>query len=97
MDEVFQKLQVANRKVVKLEHLIIRLLEEQAGLQKELELLKEVLDSKDQENAMLSEKYEAAKLAKSISSEADRAALHDKIDNYLKEIDICLKKFGVQE
>lgn len=97
MDEVLEQLQATARKAAQLEQAVQRLLKQREGMKAELTLLREQLAAQEQAYTLLEEKYEASKLAKNLSSPADRVALQDKIDNYLKEIDICLKKFGVQD
>ena len=101
MDDIVQRLQVANRKVTKLEQLIHRLGQEKQELERRLQQLTDQTHKHDAAFTELQQKYEALKLAKGLgngaANEEDRAAIHEKIDKYLKEIDICLKIFGDQD
>ena len=96
MDNLLQRLQEANRTAAKLERLILRMKQENDQLQKMLEVLEGKLEEKERDYEEMVEKYEAVKLAKSLSpnSNGNHEAVHEKIDLYLKEIDICLKNFG---
>ena len=97
MEEILQSFRFSQKKVSALEQLILHLQTQNHSLVNELDLLKRELEEKNQEMRLLTEKYEAAKLAKGIDSTIDNAELEAKIDKYLKEIDICLRYFGVQE
>jgi hypothetical protein len=63
-------------------------------LQQELATAQHALAEKDKAYSLLSEQYEALKLVKNMENGADREAVREKIDLYLKEIDTCLKSFG---
>ncbi|MEZ4830150.1 MAG: hypothetical protein R3C61_28280 [Bacteroidia bacterium] len=56
--------------------------------------MKQKIEEKDREMTALTEKYETAKLVNSLQNGQDLLAVQAKIDDYIKEIDICLKNFG---
>ncbi len=97
MDELVQHLQQLNHKVSQLEQLITTLQAEKRELFEEMTTIRQTLDDREREYEKLMEKYEAAKMIKGLNKELSNDGLKDKIDQYLKEIDICLKYFGVQE
>ena len=97
MEEILQGFRVSQKKVSTLEQSILHLQTQKRTLANELDLLKRELAEKEQQITLLKEKYEAAKLAKEINSSSDHTELIAKIDKYLKEIDICLRYFGVQD
>ncbi|MEZ4777361.1 MAG: hypothetical protein R3D00_29560 [Bacteroidia bacterium] len=94
MDELLHKFQGTNQKAAKLERLLLRLRQEHDQMKEKIEELTQALEEKDREMAALTEKYEAVKLVKSINNGQDLQAVQAKIDDYIKEIDICLKNFG---
>ncbi|MDX2247664.1 MAG: hypothetical protein SF052_12845 [Bacteroidia bacterium] len=94
MDELLQKFQGTNQKAAKLERLLLRLRQDHDQMQAKIEALTKALEEKDREITALTEKYEALNRAKSLNNGPDVQAIQAKIDDYLKEIDICLKNFG---
>lgn len=96
MDNLLQRLQEANRTATKLEWLILRIKQENDQLLKKVSDLSNQLEDKGKDLDEMVEKYEAMKLVKSISADSNgnQDAVHEKIELYLKEIDICLKNFG---
>ena len=97
MEEILQKFHISQKKVSHLEQLILHFQTQRKDLENEVQLLRKELEEKNQEIQLLTEKYEAVKLAKGVNSSIDSTELIAKIDKYLKEIDICLRYFGVQE
>ncbi|MEM6628909.1 MAG: hypothetical protein AAF694_04520 [Bacteroidota bacterium] len=97
MEEILQKFHISQKKVSRLEQLILHFQSRHSDLEHEVLNLRKKLEEKDQEIQQLTEKYEAVKLAKGLDASIDSAELIAKIDKYLKEIDICLRYFGVQE
>ena len=98
MDEFLQRLQATNRKAAKLERLLLRLKQENGQLLKQIAELEKALGEKEHSYNEIQEKYEAVKLVKSMNNgtEAhhDKEAVQAMIEEYIKEIDICLKNFG---
>lgn len=94
MVNLLPKLQEIGRKLTKLERVIVRLRKENQQLSERVQELEKELDGMQQEQKSTEEKYEAIKLVKSLPPQSDLTAVHEKIDLYLKEIDICLKNFG---
>ncbi|MCB0835439.1 MAG: hypothetical protein KDD63_09765 [Bacteroidetes bacterium] len=97
MDNLLPRLQATNRKAAKLERLLLRLKQEKEQLLEQVEELNQTLEVKEKAYLDMQEKYEALKLAKSIGTETgtyDKEAVQTMIEDYIKEIDICLKNFG---
>ncbi|MEO0471013.1 MAG: hypothetical protein AAF206_15405 [Bacteroidota bacterium] len=94
MEEILRRLQESNQKAVKLERLLGRMRETCTNLETELTQLQADLADKEQTIADLTEKYDAAKVARSLHNGEDNEMVRSKIDLYLKEIDICLKSLG---
>jgi predicted nucleic acid-binding Zn-ribbon protein len=97
MDNLLPRLQATNRKAAKLERLLLRLKQEKHQLLDQIAELNDALEAKEKEYAEMHEKYEALKLAKSIGTgngTYDKEAVQNMIEDYIKEIDICLKNFG---
>jgi len=97
MEEILKQFRISQKKLSNLEQLILNVQSEKHALEEELQFLRRELEDKEQEINMLHEKYEAAKLAQNLNPSLDSSELTAKIDKYLKEIDICLRYFGVQE
>ncbi|MEM7370592.1 MAG: hypothetical protein AAF587_18415 [Bacteroidota bacterium] len=94
MVNLLPKLQEIGRKLTKLERVILHLRKENQQLNKRVQELEKEVRGLQEEQKTTEEKYEAIKLVKSLPQHADLATVHEKIDLYLKEIDICLKNFG---
>lgn len=94
MVNVLPKLQEIGRKIAKLERVIVRLKKENQQLEEQVKELQHQLNGEQEAHKIVQEKYEAVKLVKSLPQNLDVAAVQEKIDLYLKEIDICLKNFG---
>lgn len=94
MEKLFPRLQAVSRKVVKLERLVLRLSREKTQLEEQVSQLEKEKAALQQQQEETLQKYEAAKLVKSLHHTEDRDAVQLKIDRYLKEIDDCLKIFG---
>ncbi len=97
MDKLVQHLRQLNDKVSQLEQLIRKLQVKNDELTQEVNNLRQSLSEQEKAYDKLMEKYEAAKMIKGLNQQLNHEGLNDKIDQYLKEIDICLKYFGVQE
>lgn len=94
MDELIRQLgQLANTSQ-KLEKYVQQLKSENLELRNQIESLTLEQKQKEENFAALQERYEANKLVKGLADQADHKELKEKIDNYLKEIDICLNIFG---
>jgi chromosome segregation ATPase len=87
MADIFRRLQRISEQLTSLEAYVEKLEEERDSLHVRLE-------EKDGELEAMQKKYEAAKEVKKMGNGVDEEALRKKIDNYLEEIDICLKVFG---
>ncbi len=94
MSDLLLRLQKLNKKVVSLEKRLSSLQEELHDLEQQLEASQEELRSKQMDYELMVERYEALRLSKSLTNPEDRTAIQEKIDWYLKEIDICLNNFG---
>ena len=98
MDEFLQRLQATNRKAAKLERLLLRLKQENSQLLNQITELESTIEEKERSFHEMKEKYEAAKLVSNMSLEngnhQDKEAVQAMIEEYIKEIDICLKNFG---
>ena len=94
MNDFLQKLQTSNRKAAKLERLVLNLIQERGQLLQEIVKLKDELSEKENSHSEIQEKYEALKLVKSMGNHHDKEAVQATIEEYIKEIDICLKNFG---
>ena len=94
MEEILRRLQESNQKAVKLDRLLTQMRENCAALETELTQLQADIADKEQTIADLTDKYEAAKLARGLHNGEDKEMVRSKIDLYLKEIDICLKSLG---
>jgi len=97
MDHLIQRLQKLTKKVARMEQLVVQLQSDNQRLALDVSNLKQTLSEKQNDYELLEERYEAVKLIKGVDSDIDSEGLKAKIDNYLKEIDICLKYFGVQD
>ena len=94
MNDLLLRLQELNKKVVLLEKQLSVLQGERHELEQRLEEAEEALQSKEKDYELMVERYEAVRLSKSVTNPEDRIAIQEKIDWYLKEIDICLNNFG---
>ncbi|MEL6674401.1 MAG: hypothetical protein AAFR61_19490 [Bacteroidota bacterium] len=95
MDELLRKLQETNRKMGRLERVILKLKDEKAQLAETVGVLKSALADKDRALDQVEDRIEAAKLSQHLDTDdVARQAVKDKIDMYIKEIDECLKSFG---
>lgn len=96
MDELIQQLGQLASTTQKLEKYILHLKSENLELKNQIESLTLAQQIKGNELSALQQKYEANKLVKGLVDKADQEEIKEKIDSYLKEIDICLKFFGDQ-
>lgn len=89
LQEVFEKSEYLNQKTQSL-------VEENSNLKQEIRELNDKVKSKDDAIAQLQEKFDTIKLAKSIggSGSEDAEELKKKINQYIREIDQCLKVLG---
>lgn len=94
MDGLLHKIQETNRKAAKLERLLLRLKQERDEFEKKVVELEKIIEGKDATIEELEEKYEMVKVAKSMTNGQNLEEVYAKIDDYIKEIDICLKNFG---
>lgn len=94
MNDLLLKLQELNKKVAKLEKQLHVLQDERNELELRLDEAEEALQAQKKDYELMTERYEAVKLGKSLTNPEDRVAIQEKIDWYLKEIDICLNNFG---
>lgn len=72
------------------------LVEENRALQARVAVLETQLESRDSEMNALAEQYEIVKLARNMDGNSDEKAekIKDKINEYIREIDQCLKLIG---
>lgn len=96
MDELIRQLSQLASTTQKLEKYVQQLKSENLALKNQVESLTLAQQEKESEFSALQERYEANKLVNGLVERADQEEIKDKIDNYLKEIDICLKIFGDQ-
>ncbi len=96
MDDLIRQLTLLASTTQKLEKYVQKLKSENLALQNQIVDLKQEQQQKEEELIVLQEKYEANKLVKGLVESADRDEIKEKIDTYLKDIDICLKIFGDQ-
>lgn len=91
MEELIRRIRIATDTVRNLEQHIQRLRQRERQLLEEIAALEEQLSARSQENAVLREKEEKSSGFIQLPGE-DSIILRTKIDNFLKEIDICLEK-----
>jgi len=96
MEALFQKLSSLSTTIQKFEKFIQQLKLENQELREKLEELEVNIEEKEQAFNALHERYEANKAVKALVADENKEELVEKIDNYLKEIDICLNLFGDQ-
>lgn len=94
MNEILLRLQELSSVVNHLEKRLRQSQTERKALTDRIAALEAALQAKEQAHEDFIHKYEALKLSKSISSPQERADVQQKIDLYLKEIDLCLKQLG---
>ncbi len=94
MNEILHRLQYVTERVTGLERELTRLKMERGRMLSQIDYLEKELEKKHLSQRELVERYETLKLAKNVRSSADLTKFHEKIDSYLKEIDICLKILG---
>ncbi|MCI4669436.1 MAG: hypothetical protein MRZ79_14980 [Bacteroidia bacterium] len=94
MNDLLLKLQGLSKKIAVLEKQLLVLQGERHELELRLEEAEEALHNQKRDYDLMVERYEAVKLSKSLTNPEDRVAIQEKIDWYLKEIDICLNNFG---
>jgi chromosome segregation ATPase len=97
MEEILHKLHSVSKKVEKLEKKFHRLKQDRDQLHDTLQEAKTLLGEKARALVELEERYEAAKVVNSLGNKGDYKEIQAKIDNYLKEIDICLSILGDQK
>ncbi|MEO0898255.1 MAG: hypothetical protein AAFY71_17720 [Bacteroidota bacterium] len=94
MNDLLLRLQELNRKVGRLEKQLESLHEERHDLEQKLENSEKALLQATKNYEEMVERYEAVKLSKALVNPEAKLTIQEKIDWYLKEIDICLNNFG---
>lgn len=94
MDELIRQLGQLAGTTQKLEKYVHQLKSENLALKNRIESLNVEQQKTGDELSALQDRYEANKLVKGLVDHADQKELKEKIDSYLKEIDICLNIFG---
>ena len=96
MDELIRQLNNLTITTQKLEKYVQQLHTEKQDLIRKIAVLEEEQQAKEEEFIALRERYEANKAVKGLVEVENSDEIKEKIENYLKEIDICLKIFGDQ-